>query len=193
MQTVNYLAGAALEFESRGLNDLVDSTFAIATKQFDDEDSSTGREVRLAIRAHQARTNVIGRIFDPEPVAHDDAAVRLADYRGKVVLIPFWAAGFPESLQLVDRLKAIQVADPENTTIVGLNLDANAEQLKQFLAANDLGFPSIRAQSSATDVATQFGLVSFPFVAILDQEGRVAAINFTGYELEIAVKKLVQQ
>ena len=53
---------------------------------------------------------------------------------------------------------------------------------------NDLGFPSMRAESSAIDVATQFGLVSFPFVAILDAKGHVAAINFTGYDLEKTVK-----
>ncbi len=36
LQTVKYLAGAALEFESRGLNELVEATFDIASKRFDD-------------------------------------------------------------------------------------------------------------------------------------------------------------
>jgi hypothetical protein len=193
LQTVKYLAGAALEFESRGLNELVETTFDIATKRFDDEESATGREVQLAIRANQARADVIGRVFDPEPAEGDHSAIRLADYRGKVVLIPFWAVGFPESLQLIARLKSIHDADPKKTAIVGMNLDAADEQLDQFLEANELGFPSIRAASSATEVATRFGLVSFPFVAILDQQGHVAAINFTGYDLEKIVKELVQQ
>lgn len=193
LQTVKYLAGAALEFESRGLNELVETTFAIATRRFDDPESATGREVELAIRANQARANVIGRVFEPEPAEGGDSAIRLADYRGKVVLIPFWAVGFPESLQLIARLKSIHDANADKTAIVGLNLDAADEQLDQFLETNELGFPSIRSGSSATDVAKQFGLVSFPFVAILDQQGHVAAINFTGYELEKTVRELVQQ
>lgn len=193
LQTVKYLAGAALEFESRGLRELVETTFEIATKRFNDAESATGREIQLAIRANQARADVIGRVFDPEPPAGADAAIRLMDYRGKVVLIPFWAVGFPESLQLIGRLKSIHDADPDKVAIVGLNLDAEDAQLDQFLEDNELGFPSIRAQSSATDVATQFGLVSFPFVVILDQKGQVAAINFTGYDLEKTVEELVQQ
>ncbi len=136
---------------------------------------------------------MIGRVFAPEPAEGDDSPIRLTEYRGKVVLIPFWAVGFPESLQLIARLKSIHDADPDKTAIVGLNLDTADEQLDQFLEANELGFPSIRAASSATDIATQFGLVSFPFVAILDQQGHVAAINFTGYDLEKTVKELVQQ
>lgn len=193
MQTVKYLAGAALEFESRGLDELVRATFDIATQRFDDEDSATGREVRLAVRANQARADVIGRVFDPEPTAGAESELRLTDYRGKVVLIPFWAMGFPESLQLITRLKSIQDADPENTAIVGLNLDAADAPVEQFVEEHDFNFPSIRARSSATEIATRFGLVSFPFVAILDQKGHVAAINFTGYELENTVKKLLQQ
>ncbi len=193
MQTVKYLAGAALEFESRGLIDLVETTFDIASKRFDNEESATGQEVQLAIRASQARADVIGRVFDPLPSEGEATDIRLANYRGKVVLIPFWAVGYPESLQLIPRLKSIHDAKPDKVAIVGMNLDSEGAQLDQFLEVNDLGFPSMRAESSAIDIATQFGLVSFPFVAILDAKGHVAAINFTGYDLEKTVEELVQQ
>lgn len=192
LQTVKYIAGASLEFESRGLDELVTTTFDVASRRFDDPESAPGREIRLAIRAHQARKDVIGQVFDPQPV--DDAPqLRLSDYQGKVVLIPFWASGFPESLQLIPRLKSIQDRTPDDVAIVGVNLDPEEAPLDEFLKNNELGFPSIRAKSSGTEVATQFGLVSFPFVAILDQKGQVAAINFTGFDLEKVVTSMVSQ
>ena len=197
LQTVQYLAGAALEFESQSLAELVDVTYAVMSARFNDPASATGREVKLAVDAKRARQQVIGRVFDPDLPQIDGTSLSLADYRGKVVLMPFWAIRFPESLQLVSRLKTIHDAHPNKVAIVGMNLDAEGEQVEQFLQANDLGFRSFRAESSATakianPVAAQFGMVSLPFVVILDQTGRVSAINFTGRDLEKTVEELVE-
>ncbi|GAG19106.1 unnamed protein product, partial [marine sediment metagenome] len=56
-----------------------------------------------------------------------------------------------------------------------------------------LGFPSFRAESSATRLALaeKFGMVAMPFTAIIDQEGEVSAINFRGRDLDTIVKKLI--
>ncbi len=196
LQTIQYLAGAALEFESLGLNDLVVASYESLAKHFDDPSSATGREVELAIAARQARQQVIGRPFDPDLPAVDGEPLRISDYRGKVVLMPFWASGFPDSLQSVPQLKAIRDTDPDDVAIVGMNLDPAGAATEEFAQANDLGFDSFYAESSPTakitnPVAAQFGMVSMPFVAILDQQGRVAAIKLTGRNLAETVQELI--
>jgi hypothetical protein len=99
----------------------------------------------------------------------------------------------PESLQLIPQLKAIAEAHPDNVAIVGMNLDAAEAPVEQFLQANDLGFPSFRAETSATRLALaeQFGMVAMPFTAIIDQQGQVSAINFRGRDLERIVNELI--
>jgi hypothetical protein len=197
LQTVRYLAGSALEFESLGLDELANVTYEVLTTRFDDPDSATAREVKTAIDARQARRDVIGWAYDLKLPSTDGASLTIGDYRGKVVLMPFWTMSSPESLQLVPRLKAIRDSYTDEVTIVGMNLDGDAAPLDQFLQTNDLGFPSFRAQQTTvaneTPVAVQFGVVSMPFAAILDPQGRVAAITLTGRDLEKTVAGLVER
>ncbi|TWU47544.1 thiol-disulfide oxidoreductase [Rubripirellula tenax] len=197
LQTVQYLAGAALEFEAAGFSDPMTTTYDVLERRFNDDQSATGREVALAVRAKQARQRVLGRPFDPDLPSVDGPRIRIQDFKGKVVLMPFWATSFPESLQIMPMLKEIEANHPDDVAILGMNLDAGGETLDVFLKENPLGFPSFRAESSATEkvanpVAAQFGLVSMPFVAILDREGRVAALDFTGQRLAETVNGLIK-
>lgn len=198
MQTVQYLAGSALEMEGRGgIDALVDMTYQVLQDKFQDPESATGREVQLAAEAKQARKDVLGREFDPDLKKIDGSELPMKNFRGKVVLMPFWATGFPDSLQLVPQLKAIRDSHPDKVEIVGINLDPEGASVSDILRENDLGFPSLRAESSPTaeianPVAASFGMVSLPFVAILDADGKVSALNFTGQNLEQTVNDLLQ-
>ncbi len=196
LQTVQYLAGAALEFESIDRDDLVDATYEVLQASFSDLTSATGREVDLAVRAKQARTDTIGRTFDPDLPSIGDATVNIADYRGKVVLMPFWATTFPESLQILPQLRALVESHPDDVVILGMNLDVEGTDVAAFVQQNELGFPNYHAESSPTaqvtnPVAAKFGLVSMPFVAIVDRQGKIAELDFTGRKLADTVEKLI--
>ncbi|KAA5540285.1 TlpA family protein disulfide reductase [Roseiconus nitratireducens] len=197
MSAVQYLAGAALRLEAAGRDKFVDETYSILDEQFTDPDAATTREIQLAQDARQARQKVIGRIFDPEGLPSVEGTdIKMKDYRGKVVLMPFWAVSFPTSLQIIPMLKQIRDQHPEKVAIVGMNLDAEGAPLKEFLAEAEMDFPSYRSVSSATEnvanpVALQFGLVSMPFVAVLDQESRVVALDFTGETVQKTVRALL--
>lgn len=195
LQTVRYLAGSALEFESLERHELADATYEMLAQRFDDPASATAREVQTAMDARQARRDIIGWKFELDLPRTDGSSLNIEDYRGKVVLMPFWAMAAPESLQLVQRLQSIRASNQGQVEIVGVNLDGNEAPLEQFLQQNDLGFPSFRAGPAAGQVAipvaAQFGIVSMPFAAILDPQGRVAAITLTGRNLEKTVAELV--
>ena len=198
MGVVQYLAGAALRFESAGRESFVDETFRVLEEQFDDPDAATTREVIMAKQAREARRNVIGRLFDPDLPTIDGSDLRMESYRGKIVLMPFWAIRVPESLQIVAQLKAFRDKHPEQIAIVGMNLDSADAPLPEFLAVTELGFQSYQSvssaeQSGANPVAEQFGLVSLPFVVVMDQDARVVALDFTGTKLESIVEQLLQE
>lgn len=198
MQTVQYLAGAAIEFESIKKDGLLQTTYEVLSRRFDDPASAVGKEIQLAIAARQARQKVVGQIFDPDLPSTSGAPLSLKDVRGQVVLMPFWAMSFPESLQIVSSLKSIRDSHSGDVVIVGMNIDAEGAPVAEFLRANPLGFDSFRAESSPTlsvpnPVAAQFGLVSMPFVVILDVDGRVAEINLTGRNLDQTVEELIDR
>jgi thiol-disulfide isomerase/thioredoxin len=196
LQTVQYLAGAALELESLGREDLVSATFRSLQEKFGDSDSAAGTEFNLAIDARQARQQVIGWTFQADYPAGDGRPLDIEDYRGRVVLMPFWAMSFPHSLTMLPQLKAIAEANADSVVLLGMNLDIEGAPVERFLETADLGFRSFRCASSPTEkvsnpMAARFGMVSMPFLAILDQKGRVAAIKLSARGVEEAVQRIV--
>jgi len=194
---VEYLAGAALEFEASEHDDLAESTYEVLRQRLGDRDDAVGEEARIALEAREARRSVIGLTFDPDLSQLDGTPLSMADYRGQVVLMPFWASGFPQSLQIVPLLRQIRDAAPDDVAIVGMNLDLEGTPLQDFVRLNAIDFPSYQSVSSPTakvvnQVAARFGMVSMPFVAVIDQQGRVVALDFKGQKLKSLVDRLVQ-
>lgn len=195
--TVQYLAGAALEFEAGDRDDLAEATYALLRSRAGDRDDAMGQEVRIALEARESRRSVIGLTFDPDLSQPDGSPLSMADYRGQVVLMPFWASGFPQSLQILPLLRQIRDAAPEDVAIVGMNLDLAGTPLQDFARQNGIDFPSYQSVSSPTaqvvnPVATRFGMVSMPFVVVIDQEGRVVALDFKGQKLKSLVDRLLE-
>lgn len=198
LQTVQYLAGAALEFEGLKREDLVKVTYEALDKTFTDPSSATYKEVRLAQAARQTRKDVIGKDFAWDLPTTDGKQVDISNYRGKIVLMPFWAESFPSSLSIVPQLKAICDKHPDQVVIVGVNLDPEGADVQPFINKSQLDFISFRSESSPTkeisnQIAYDFGMVSLPFVAILDKKGVVQELNFTGQNLEKQVTDLLGQ
>ncbi|TWT76699.1 hypothetical protein CA13_71960 [Planctomycetes bacterium CA13] len=195
LQTVQYLAGAALQFEGLEQRALADVTYEKLDETFSSLDTATGKEARLAIVARQARENSIGKTFDPDLQSVDGSALSMADYRGKIVLVPLWAMGFPESMQVFGPLQELEQESPDLIAVVGINLDPAGAPVAQFVKQNRITFPSFRAESSQTaevanEVAARFGMVSAPFMVVLDQQARVASINYTLTQLRRSIAEL---
>ncbi len=195
LQTVQYLAGAALQFEGLDQPELAEVTYRELSESFPDTDAATGKEARLALDARKARLAVLGKTFEPDLPAIDDTEIKIADYQGKIVLIPFWAMGFQESLQLIPHLQQLAVSSPNDLAIIGMNLDPAGAPVEEFINKSGLGFPSYRAESSdkseiPNEVAARFGMVSMPFLVVLDRDGKVASIDYTMNQLNKTLSKL---
>jgi thiol-disulfide isomerase/thioredoxin len=192
IQTVSYLAGAAVDFEAHGLLDFADATLRTLSSRFDQPGAATTREVQTAISATQARQQIIGSDFDPALASVSGTALQMAAYRGKIVLVPFWAAGIPLSLQPISTLQRMRDEHPRDVAIVGINLDPTDVPLEAFLRESKIDFPSFSlASDPASKIPQQFGLVSMPFVVIIDRQGKVAAIQLSGKGLQETVTQLI--
>ena len=192
LQTVRYLAGASVNFEANRMIEFADATLKTMTARFRQPDAATTREVETAVAATAARANIIGREFDPDLPSVDGSSLSLKEYRGKVVLIPFWGMGIPLSLQPIPILQSIEQANPGKVAIVGINLDPDDAPVDQFVHENQIKFPSFSlASDQASQIPLDFGIVSMPFVAIVDTEGKVAAIQLTDKNLEQTIARLL--
>ena len=196
MKCVRYLASAAMQWEGMGRRDMVTATFELLKQSFTDPNTNTSSEVQIAFSAYQARQNIINTEFSFDLPALNQESLDEEDYKGKVILVPFWTVTLPQSLQLMKRLESIRADFPDNVEMLGINLDSDERLLNEFLNQNALPFQNLHAppapgKNGLNETAVRFGITSMPFLAIIDKNHRVAAINFTGQGIRNTVVELI--
>ena len=100
------------------------------------------------------------------------ASKTLADYRGKVVVLNFWASWCPPCLREMPSMERLRVKmKGQPLEIVALASAEGPDDVKAFLSKMQLGFPILLdADGSNTQRWKVFAL---PTSFLLDREGRV--------------------
>ncbi len=118
--------------------------------------------------------------------------VDLADYRGKVVLVQYWATWSAPSKNDMATLKELWNKYGRSFTIVGVSLDNNAKDLNAYLAENPLPWPQIFEPGGLDSrPANLLGILTVPTMILIDPQGKVLSRNIATADLETELKKLV--
>jgi cytochrome c biogenesis protein CcmG/thiol:disulfide interchange protein DsbE len=108
------------------------------------------------------------------PTLGSNAPGRLADFRGKVVLVNFWASWCkPCTAELPDLQRVQQRMADAGATVVGINTRDASEDAQQWVDKNHLTYPSLRDGSG--DFADKWGVTAYPESFLLDERGRIKA------------------
>ncbi len=102
--------------------------------------------------------------------------VTLSSFRGRQVVLVFWASWCPDCRAEVPQLKALQAqADPEKVAFVSVSFDRTFEALQTYVAENYI--PGVQlfdpAGKKESKVADSFGVKWIPSLYLLDKDGKV--------------------
>lgn len=130
--------------------------------------------VLLAGGAHAAGFEARAATPAPELKARDLAGVpkTLADYRGEVVLLNFWASWCPPCLRempSMERLRVKMAGRP--LEIVALDSAETPEEVNAYLSRMKLGFPILLDPDGSN--TRRWKVFALPTTFLLDAEGRV--------------------
>jgi peroxiredoxin len=116
----------------------------------------------------------------PPPFALEDLAGRthrLADYRGKVVLVNFWATWCEPCRDEMPSLARLQAALADRPfTVLAVNLDEPVSRIKKFLARTPLNFPVLLDRDAA--VAKAWRARILPATYLVGRDGRIHKVHF---------------
>jgi peroxiredoxin len=106
----------------------------------------------------------------------------LSAYKGKVVLVHFWASWSKASVADLPTLLALyQKYHQHGFSIIGVSLDDDQLRLSGFTAQNKMPWPQFcDANRWNNKLAVKYGVHTIPASYLLDREGKIISKNLAG-------------
>lgn len=133
------------------------------------EATSAGADGKIALQFYR----------DPAPVGTivmkdvDGVAISSADWRGKVVIVNFWATWCPPCRAEIPDLIALQNKYRDQLLIIGISDDEDPpEMVKKWAAAHNINYPIVM---NTPELRKAFaGVTALPTSFIVDRQSRIA-------------------
>ena len=141
----------------------------------------------------QTRLDSVGKVIELSGQSPLGSPVDLARYRGKVVLIQYWATWSGPAKADMPTLKELWNKYGRQFTVIGVSLDSNVKDLNAYLGENPLPWPQIFEPGGLDSrPANVLGILTVPTMILVDQQGRVVSRNISAADLEAELKKLIR-
>jgi peroxiredoxin len=149
--------------------------------------SNSGSSVRAAVKPDKDRKKA------PDFTLKDSngTAVKLSDYRGKVVLLNFWATWCgPCKIEIPWFMDFEQRFKDNGFSVLGVSMDDDGwEAVKPYLENRKVNYRIVMGDETVGNLYG--GIESLPTTFLIDREGRVAQthiglVSKKDYEMEIA-------
>ncbi len=115
----------------------------------------------------------------------DGKTIKLSDYKGKYVMLDFWASWcVPCRKENPNVVKLYQQYHPKGLNIVGISLDENKEAWQKAISDDKLVWAhGSELQNFNGPVVQRYQVQAIPSNFILDPNGNIVAKNITGNDL----------
>ena len=155
--------------------------------------SKSGINVSNVVNApvNPAAIGEIAPLFDgPTPTGD---RIALESFRGKVVIIDFWASWCrPCRIENPNLVRLYKRMHDKGLEIVGVSLDRNKASWERAIADDGLTWNHVsNLQYWADPIAQLYSVRAIPAAFVLDSEGRIVAKNLRGAQLDAKIEALL--
>lgn len=182
---------------------LAEERFAEAGKVFEElaADESLGTRIREMASTNLERIGTLRKLkigSEAIPFAATDIEgedLSLSDYRGKVVLLDFWATWCAPCRAEMPNVKEVYSEyHDDGFEIIGVSMDQDRGALDRYIDEENIEWRQIfDGKGWKAELGRLYAVSSIPSTFLLDSQGRIRYKNLRGDDLEKAVEKLVEE
>jgi peroxiredoxin len=158
-------------------------------RDFPDSKQAKGLKEQEAAKKLQACL-VAGAKF-PDFDVKDTAGkpISIADYKGKVVLLDFWATWCaPCRAELPNLISTYEKYHDKGFEVIGVSLDQDEQKLASFTKEKNMAWPQyFDGLAWQNKLAVKYGINGIPATFLLDGQGTIIGRNLRGEALDRAV------
>jgi len=132
------------------------------------------------------RMNLPGKEMEITGQLLDGSTFDWGAYKGKVVLVDFWATWCPPCVaEIPNILKDYEQYHDKGFDVVGISLDANKAALEKFVQERKIPWTILfngdpKAKGGNHPTATYYGIMAVPTTILVDREGKVVFLHTGG-------------
>ena len=124
----------------------------------------------------------------------DGHKVDLAELKGKVVLVDFWATWCSICMvELPNVLKAYDSFHDKGFEVIGISLDEDVNAVRELISQRKMAWPQYcDGMGWESSISRKFGIHSLPSTFLIGKDGKVAATNLHGEALETKLSEMLK-
>lgn len=143
------------------------------------------------------RLKLPGNFMEIAGTTLDGQAFDWDAYRGKVVLVDFWATWCgPCIRELPNVIENYRKFHAKGFDVVGISLDDDTEKVEEFITKREIPWVTLidkdpKKRGWNSPLANQYGISGIPAAILVDREGKVVSLAAHGEELTELLEKLL--
>ena len=155
-----------------------------------------------ASEAGQARAVIANLKMVDAPVAptfvvksHTGEELALEKFRGKVVLLDYWASWcIPCRIDMPEVRKIWKQYGGDRFAIIGINLDSDRKQFEAYMKEEGITWPQYYdGLGWSNKVSRLYGVYAIPHTVLIDQDGVIRATGLRGEELSNRIGEFLKR
>ena len=164
---------------------------------FQASDDPTIQEVVKKLEGMSRRLDLPGNQIELTGTLLDGAEFDWKSYRGKVVLVDFWATWCQPCRQEVPNvLKLYKAYHEKGFEVVGISLDARREEAESYIKQYEIPWPNLFSKNEderawENPLAVYYGITGIPRAILVDRDGTVVNLQARGKELSRELRRLL--